>query len=213
MNKIRILAISDKEDLGLWNYFSKEKVKGVDLIIACGDLKKEYLEFLVTMINKPLLYVNGNHDRFNDDFYPEGCDLIDGKLFLFNDLRILGLGGSNKYSDEPNMYNQKQMYKRIKKLKKDLKINNGFDILVSHAPIRGYGDKEDIAHQGFEAFEDLINEYKPKLMLHGHIHKEYGKFQRVIKHPSKTIILNCYESVIFDLEMNDNNTNIELYRY
>ena len=97
---MRILALSDKEDLGLWNYYAPEKVEGVDLIIACGDLKKDYLEFLVTMINKPLLYVNGNHDRFNDNYYPEGCENIDGKLFLLNDLRVLGLGGSNKYSDE-----------------------------------------------------------------------------------------------------------------
>lgn len=211
---MRILALSDKEDLGLWNYYAPEKVEGVDLIIACGDLKKDYLEFLVTMINKPLLYVNGNHDRFNDNYYPEGCENIDGKLFLLNDLRVLGLGGSNKYSDEAiNMYSQKQMKKRVNRIKKNIKRNNGFDILVAHAPIKGYGDQEDIAHQGFEVFEDLINQYKPKIMLHGHIHREYGNFQRIINHPSGTTLINCFESVIFDIDFKKDNNNIVFHRF
>ena len=52
---MRILLVADKEEKNLWDYFHKDKVKGVDLIISCGDLDPKYLEFLVTMVNKPLL--------------------------------------------------------------------------------------------------------------------------------------------------------------
>ena len=74
------------------------KLSQYDLILSCGDLKAEYLSFLVTMARCPLLYVHGNHD---DDYIrrePEGCDCIDDKLVVYKGLRILGLGGSRRYS-------------------------------------------------------------------------------------------------------------------
>ena len=37
-------------------------VLGADAIISCGDLPASYLTFLVTMANRPLFYVHGNHD-------------------------------------------------------------------------------------------------------------------------------------------------------
>ena len=58
---MKILLVSDVECPALWDHFRPDRVEGVELIISCGDLKHEYLEFLVTMINKPLLYVPGNH--------------------------------------------------------------------------------------------------------------------------------------------------------
>ncbi len=55
---MRILAVSDIESKSLYDFFSPEKVEGVELIIGCGDLREEYLEFLVTMMNVPLLYIH-----------------------------------------------------------------------------------------------------------------------------------------------------------
>ena len=60
---MKILAISDEESKYLWDYFEKEKLKGIDLIISCGDLEAEYLSFLTTMTSIPVLYVHGNHDE------------------------------------------------------------------------------------------------------------------------------------------------------
>lgn len=59
---MKILFVSDEESKSLWDYFEPDKVKGIDLIISCGDLKPEYLSFLVTMCPVPLYYVHGNHD-------------------------------------------------------------------------------------------------------------------------------------------------------
>ena len=36
---MRILAIADEESKYLWDYFQKEKLEGIDLILSSGDLK------------------------------------------------------------------------------------------------------------------------------------------------------------------------------
>ena len=56
---MKVLAVSDIESPSLYDYFSPEKVEGVELIVGCGDLRMEYLEFLVTMMNVPLIYTWG----------------------------------------------------------------------------------------------------------------------------------------------------------
>jgi len=51
------------------------------------------------------------------------------------------------------MYTEQEMQKRIQKVRKDIVLKNGFDILLTHAPVKGYGDMEDLPHQGFQAFD------------------------------------------------------------
>ena len=48
---MKILAVSDEENNALWSERVREIAQGVDLIVSCGDLRNEYLEFLLTMIN------------------------------------------------------------------------------------------------------------------------------------------------------------------
>ena len=52
---MKILAIADDENKLLWDYYQPDRVAGVDLIISCGDLDPDYLEFLVSRTNCPLL--------------------------------------------------------------------------------------------------------------------------------------------------------------
>ena len=59
---MRILTIADYESPGLWDYFTPEKLDGIELILSCGDLKPQYLSFLATFAHCPVLYVHGNHD-------------------------------------------------------------------------------------------------------------------------------------------------------
>ena len=100
---MRILAVSDIESKSLYDFFSPDKVEGVELIIGCGDLREEYLEFLVTMINVPLLYIHGNHDdHFKRE--PEGCVCIDDKFYEYKGIRFVGLGGSFRYREGAYMY-------------------------------------------------------------------------------------------------------------
>jgi len=199
---LNILCIADEENKGLWDYFSPEKIKDIDLIISCGDLKSDYLQYLVTMANVPLLYVHGNHDANYEKNPPLGCENIDGKIYDFKGLRILGLGGSMRYRDGDHMYTEAEMARRIRKLNSSIAIRNGFDILVTHAPAKGYGDLEDLPHNGFECFNTLLEKWNPKYMLHGHIHQYYNctGFKREYEHSSGTKIINCFDKYLLTVE-------------
>jgi len=59
---VKILVVADEESAYLWDHYRPGRLAGIDLILSAGDLKPEYLSFLVTMANRPLLYVHGNHD-------------------------------------------------------------------------------------------------------------------------------------------------------
>lgn len=50
---MKILAVADIESKSLWDYYTPDKLSGVELMISCGDLSPKYLEFLVTMGNCP----------------------------------------------------------------------------------------------------------------------------------------------------------------
>lgn len=193
---MNILVIADVESKSLWDFYDKSKTEGIDLIISCGDLAPEYLEFLVTMANCPLLYVRGNHDRCYDTKPPCGCIDIDDQVYDYKGLRILGLGGSMRYKPGSDMYTEDEMAARIRKMRSAIAMKNGFDILVTHAPAAGYGDLPDLPHQGFRCLNELMDTYHPRYMLHGHVHKDYGHFTREHEHSSGTRIINCYDHYV-----------------
>ncbi|MBN1298348.1 MAG: metallophosphoesterase [Actinobacteria bacterium] len=59
---MKILIISDKVVEHIYSPTIEERFKDIDFIISCGDLPCYYLEFIVSMLTKPLFYVMGNHD-------------------------------------------------------------------------------------------------------------------------------------------------------
>ena len=69
---MRILTVSDEECPALWDHYAPGRLDGYDLILSAGDLKADYLSFLVTMAHAPLLYVHGNHDEGYSRRPPEG---------------------------------------------------------------------------------------------------------------------------------------------
>ena len=158
-----------------------------------------YLSFLVTMANKPLLYVHGNHDNLYDKYPPEGCECIDDRLVTVNGLRILGLGGSQRYKEGPYQYTERQMACRARKLWWKLHKNKGFDILLAHAPARGVGDLDDLPHRGFETFLRLMDRWHPRYHVYGHVHQNYGalSFVRERKYGDTTSV-NAYKRYIID---------------
>lgn len=250
---MKILLIADREESELWDRWQvsgAKKLEGVDLIISAGDLSPFYLEFLVTLKNVPVLYVRGNHDSFYDEHPPLGCINIDEKVYTTaGGLRIAGLGGSVRYRDGKDMYTEKEMRGKIKRLRKFMRrdrrrrslkellgglvgktdgagmseatsnsatgnpaISNSaagdpaksgetrrIDILVTHAPCRGHGDMSDLAHRGFECFNDLLDEFRPAVHCYGHVHKEYGKFERELIHSSGTRLINGCGMYIFEI--------------
>ena len=170
---MKILAIADEECSALWEYYEPGRLKEYDLIISCGDLSAKYLEFLATMGHAPVVYVPGNHDVRYTQEPPEGCDCIDGQFVTFNGLRILGLGGCRWYRPGPYQVTEREMTRKIRRLRYQLWKHKGVDIVVTHAPPEGVGDAPDNAHRGFAALIDLIDKYHPTYLLHGHVHSNY----------------------------------------
>ena len=195
---MKLLLISDQESAALWDYYQPGRLNGSDLIISCGDLKPEYLRFLVTMGRAPVLYVHGNHDGSYEENPPEGCDCIEDDLVTVNGLRILGLGGSCLYNGGPYQYTERQMAWRIFRLWWKIKRAGGVDIVVTHAPPRGYGDGDDPAHRGFECLLRLIDQYRPRYFVHGHVHLNYNRNPRIF-HRGETTIINAYGKYILEI--------------
>ena len=195
---MKLLLISDQESAALWDYYQPGRLNGIDLIISCGDLKPEYLRFLVTMGRAPVLYVHGNHDGSYEENPPEGCDCIEDDLVTVNGLRILGLGGSCLYNGGPYQYTERQMAWRIFRLWWKIKRAGGVDIVVTHAPPRGYGDGDDPAHRGFECLLRLIDQYRPRYFVHGHVHLNYNRNPRIF-HRGETTISNAYGKYILEI--------------
>ena len=59
---MKILCLSDQIDPLIYSVNIKERYQDVDLVISAGDLPMEYLEFIVSSLNKPLFFVFGNHN-------------------------------------------------------------------------------------------------------------------------------------------------------
>ena len=196
---MKILLLADRESPYIWDHFDKSKFADIDIMISCGDLKSSYLSFLVTMINAPLYYIHGNHDKNYSHQPPDGCICIEDKIIVHDGVRIAGLGGSIEYNGGPHQFSPNKMMKRAKKLTQGLfNKKKEFDILVTHSPAKGLGDGEGFAHQGFPAFNWLLDTYKPKYHLHGHQHLNYGVNQQRIIEYNETTIINGFDYYIFD---------------
>lgn len=197
---MRILVIADIESKALWDYFDKSMLENVDLIVSCGDLNPKYLSFLATFTKAPVIYVRGNHDAKYEMTPPDGCICIEDDIFEFHGVRLLGLGGSMRYKEGSNMFTEKEMKKRVNKMRFKLRKKDGFDILVTHAPAYQLNDGDDIPHKGFQVFRDLMDFYKPLLFVHGHVHANYGgRYKRECKY-NETRVVNAYERYYIDID-------------
>lgn len=220
----RILAVADEVEKVL---YSKECLTRLnpDLVVACGDLPGDYLEYIVTMASVPLVYVPGNHDpdlsrrrpeeeltSFTQPFSfdradreepgPAGCINADGRIVEAAGIVIAGLGGSYAYNFGPNQYTEAQMRRRtVRLLARDRLRRMGnrspIDLLITHAPPLGVGDDEDLAHRGFACFHRLVRSLGPELLAHGHIHP-YGR-QPPSRHLVETEVVNVVGHRLLEL--------------
>jgi calcineurin-like phosphoesterase family protein len=187
---VRALVVADEVDEGLWT----DAVRGysVDLVIGAGDLPYAYLEHLASALDSPCVFVPGNHDpdlsgftrygglSMKDGFPtewpgPMGGVNADAGVVDIAGLRVAGLGGSIRYNDGPNQWTQRQQARRARKVvrlaeRRFRRDGRGVDVLLTHSPPLGLGDREDPPHHGFECLHRTVERLKPKWLLHGHIH-------------------------------------------
>ena len=217
---MKILCISDQIDPLVYSPCIKERFSDVDLILSAGDLPLDYLDFIISTLNKPLFFVFGNHHTEELKHYkklwhlplylnqPEymGCGAVHlgSKVKREGGLILAGFGGAMRYNNGDNQYSDFQMFFEVVKLLPRFLWNRIFhgrfvDILLTHAPPRGIHDKTDKCHWGFKAFIWFMNIFKPKYLIHGHIHLYDLSDIRCSKW-KKTTVINAYSHCIIDYD-------------
>ena len=196
---MKILLLADQAEPSLWEHLDRRKLEGVELVLSCGDLPAEYLSFLTCFTAAPILYVHGNHDGRYERKPPEGCICIEDTVYTHNGLRILGLGGSMRYREGPHMYTEREMKKRVRRLRYKLWKSKGFDILLAHAPAYQLGDDTDLAHTGFQVFLELIDKYQPRYLIHGHVHQSYQHDFKRVRQRGETQAINAFGYYILEI--------------
>ncbi len=203
---MRILAISDVIVEALYSPAIREIANDIEFVVSCGDLPSAYLEYIVSMIDKPLYYVMGNHGaRGGARPQPEGCINLDERIVNHKGLLIGGLEGSMRYNKAPHyQYTERAMRRKIFALERQMWINRlkqgrFLDVLVTHSPPFGIHDGQDLPHRGFKSFVTFIDRYHPEYLLHGHTHLYDNRAvrQSVRGH---TLIINTYGYKFLDLK-------------
>jgi len=178
---MKILSLSDIVIPYIYSPQIRTRFTGIDLVIGCGDLPYEYLEYVVSSLNSPLYFVRGNHDKVeeagrdgNRSSLLGGVDLHT-QVVNFKGVLLAGVEGSLRYREGPFQYSQNEMWANVMKLVPRLLYNRVvhgryLDIFVTHSPPRGIHDREDLPHQGIDAFRWMIDRFQPAYHVHGHTH-------------------------------------------
>lgn len=218
---MKVLCVSDEIDPLIYSPNAKERLQDIDFVISAGDLPMEYLGFIASVTCTPLYFVFGNHNlkylkqfnkqsgrlqEINTHSYTQrsfGARYINKRCVRHADFLIAGLGGCKRYNNGKNQFTEFQMTLRLWTLIPRLLINRilygrFIDMFVTHTPPRDIHDREDPCHQGFKCFRWFIKIFKPRFMLHGHIHIYNNTYNR------KTIwkdcaIINVFQSYTIDL--------------
>jgi Icc-related predicted phosphoesterase len=210
---MRTLVISDKVEPILYSGAICERVGNVDLILSCGDLPFYYIEYIVSMLNRPCYYVFGNHGSeveyhggdWRQKTAPQGATNLHLRSIHEGSLLLAGLEGSIRYNSAPKFqYTDQEMWGNVMRLIPQLLYNRirygrWLDVLVAHSPPRGIHDEEDRAHQGFRSFLTFMRWFKPRYLLHGHIHIYRHNTVTQTRY-CETEVINVYPYRILDLE-------------
>ena len=206
-----ILCVADHVDPLVYSKSLKQHFGHVDAVFSCGDLKRNYYEYIVSTLNVPFVYVLGNHSPFSieknsaaynmsiaENLFGGGM-LADGKSVYLKEQKIIaaGFGGSIRYNNGDNQYTEFEMCFRILKLLPVLIFNRIFhgrylDVFITHAPPRHINDKEDPCHRGFKSFRWFLRTFKPQCMIHGHVHLYNYDKKRVTVYEGIPVI-NVYD--------------------
>lgn len=176
---MRILAVTDEIDQGIYNAaVLRQRAGEAKLILSCGDLPHAYLDFIASVLSRPLYYVRGNH-CWNNSCAGQapvvGGGNLDNRVVKEQGVLIGGLEGSMRYKPGEAQYSDWEMWGKVLRMTPRLVLNRfirgrAIDILVTHAPPYGIHDRPDRTHRGFRAFLRFMEWFQPQYLLHGHIH-------------------------------------------
>lgn len=197
---MKILSISDMVVPELSEQYDARQFDGVELVLSCGDLPPEYLASIREHLDVPLYYVRGNHDIRYQNSPPVGCLDIHQRWITFKGLRIMGLEGSRWYNGGPIQYRDYQMRQMIWRMTPGLWFKGGVDMVITHAPPRHIHDAEDRCHRGFDSFLKLINRFKPRYFIHGHIHAYITDPSQRVTLVGNTHVINTFAYHLLEVD-------------
>ncbi len=178
---------------------NKIEIPECDLLIHSGDYTsmgylrevEDFLKWFTALDQaKHKIYIEGNHD-FNkhtpyiaglNNNLARGYGVNEPGTNIYNLLdSYVDIEGIQIYGTPwtPRFYNWAFMGEPGADLaKKYNKIPHGTDILISHGPPYGFGDKTEMTvdHVGSQDLLNRILEVKPKLVVYGHIHDGFGMY-------------------------------------
>tara|TARA_Y100000034_G_scaffold134511_1_gene203144 strand:- start:1155 stop:1757 length:603 start_codon:yes stop_codon:yes gene_type:complete len=183
MKKLRVLAASDIHgDRTLAKKLAKKAEKEkVDLVVLCGDITSpDETPNLIKPFKdakKKVLLIPGNHDSFaTADFLAEvyGVKNIHGYSVKYDDVGFFGAGGADI---GPGMISEKEMLSTLKKAYSGLKGMKK-KIMVTHMhPAKS--KSEFSGFKGSKSITKAIEQFKPDILLHGHIHEASGIEEKI----------------------------------
>jgi Icc-related predicted phosphoesterase len=202
---LKILAVCDEVDSRLYtaNGACTTRVHTQpDLLLSCGDLPAYYLDYLVSTLNVPLYAVHGNHDappplEGSAGYARCGAHWIGGRAVRTPEgVLLAGFDGSLRYNNGAYQSSQAEMHAAVRSLVPRLMLNRVrhgryLDVLVTHAPPRGVHDQPDRCHTGFDAFNWMIHRFRPRYLLHGHVHV-YDRRTTALTRVGSTDVINVY---------------------
>lgn len=212
---LKVLAVTDEVDPRIYSTSLRDRMGDVDLVVSCGDLPASYIEYLTDALHRDVYYVLGNHaeelvreGQRGVPRHPLGGTDVGFKIVTDKRTGVIfaGLPGSPRYSEnDPVQFTEFQMSMRILRMMPRLiwnKMRHGraMDVLVTHAPPRDVGDREDVAHRGFAVIRKLIKWAKPRYHLHGHVHL-YDRSESHINTLHGTEVINVYPYQRLNLDL------------
>jgi len=201
---VKILCVSDTVVQQMENAAHlRRRYHDVELLLSCGDMPAAYLEFVTSVLNVPLFFVRGNHDTGYDE-RPPGGENLHRRIVNYKGISFYGIEGSIKYNNSPIQYSDGEMQGMIMNsavplFARKMQKGRGVDILVTHAPAKGIHDLDDLPHHGMKSFLRFMDWFKPRYMVHGHVHT-WDRRTTVITQYSDTCIMNINPVTLIELE-------------
>lgn len=193
---LRILAFSDLHgDKNLLEQLANQAQKEkADVVIIGGDFSPRdsldtappYLVSSFTKQGKKVLIVHGNHEseatiKMLENVY--GLKTIHGDYATFEDIGIFGCGGANV---APFASTEEELFETLKKGFEKIK-NKQTKIMVTHShPSGTMMEKFSQMVPGSVAVRRAIDEFKPDVVICGHVHEAQGIEETI----GKTKIIN-----------------------
>jgi Icc-related predicted phosphoesterase len=140
-------------------------------------LDTTFRKWLTEYVKKPVIAIAGNHDWIFQTHPQEVPDLpwtyLEDSGTMIAGLKVWGSPWQKRFYDWAFNTDEAHLKAAWDKIPEDT------DIFLLHGPAYGLGDFSPYGkeHTGSPSLRERIDELKPKLVIYGHIHSGYGRYQ------------------------------------